>query len=237
MRLRCIEVLAHHAEDLLRAGQAQEASAVAARALSLDPGSEHAVRIIMRSLVLAGDRAGALERYEEFTQRLHQEIGTQPDPETQALADRVRHERTIRPPAPGRSGEPAEGEPRLPSGRAGTRAVAPRRCCRRRSGGATCVRPDPRRGKRSGEDPADGGAARETPTGWCRCSRGACGRRRSRRGVERHSRARPGRSARGPGVGGGTRPGSGRIPDALRSGPTDSPTSPATASRFPGGGR
>src|SRR3954451_11824607 len=114
IRLRCIEVLARHAENLLRAGQAQEASAVAARALSLDPGSEPALRIIMRSLVLAGDRAGALERYEEFTQRLQQEIGTQPDPKTQALAERVRHERTIRPPAPGRSGEPAEGEPRLP---------------------------------------------------------------------------------------------------------------------------
>jgi DNA-binding SARP family transcriptional activator len=114
IRLRCIEVLARHAEDLLRAGQAQEASTVAARALSLDPGSESALRIIMRSLVLAGDRAGALERYEEFTQRLQQEIGAQPDPETQALAERVRHERTVRPPAPGRSGEPGEGEPRLP---------------------------------------------------------------------------------------------------------------------------
>ena len=114
IRSRCIEVFARHAEDLLRAGQAQEASAVAARALSLDPGSELALRIMMRSLVLAGDRAGALERYEEFTQRLEKEIGTQPDPETQALAERVRHERTIRPPTPGRSGEHAEGEPRLP---------------------------------------------------------------------------------------------------------------------------
>jgi DNA-binding SARP family transcriptional activator len=114
VRLRCIEVLARHAEDLLRAGQAQEASAVAARALSLDPGSEPALRIIMRSLVLAGDRAGALERYEEFVARLEREIGAQPDPETEALAERVRHERPIRPPAGSRPGEPSDSEPRLP---------------------------------------------------------------------------------------------------------------------------
>jgi DNA-binding SARP family transcriptional activator len=114
VRLRCIEVLAHHAEDLLRSGLAQEASAVAARALALDPGSESALRIIMRSLVLAGDRAGALERYEEFATRLEREIGAQPDTETQALAERVRHERPIRPPSPARSGEPVEGESRVP---------------------------------------------------------------------------------------------------------------------------
>ena len=114
IRSRSIEVLARHAEDLLRAGQAQEASAVAARALSLDPGSELALRIRMRSLVLAGDRAGALERYEEFTQRLRQDIGTQPDPGDagtgRAGATRAHHPA----PTPGRSGEPAEGEPRLP---------------------------------------------------------------------------------------------------------------------------
>ncbi|HEY9013653.1 MAG TPA: BTAD domain-containing putative transcriptional regulator, partial [Gemmatimonadales bacterium] len=62
VRLRCIEVLTRFADELLRAGQAQEASAVALRALGLDPDSEPALRIAMRSLVLAGDRAGALER-------------------------------------------------------------------------------------------------------------------------------------------------------------------------------
>jgi AAA ATPase-like protein/transcriptional activator len=68
----------------------------------------------MRSLMLAGDRTGALERYEEFSTRLKQEIGAAPDPETQALAERVRHERPIRPPVPVRSGEQVDGEPRLP---------------------------------------------------------------------------------------------------------------------------
>jgi DNA-binding SARP family transcriptional activator len=114
VRARSIEVLARYADELLRAGQAQEASAVATRALGLDPGSEQALRVAMRSLVLAGDRAGALERYEEFSARLKQEIQTAPDPETQALAERVRHERPIRPPGPVRSGDQLDGEPRLP---------------------------------------------------------------------------------------------------------------------------
>ena len=113
VRLRSVDVLVHHADELLRAGQASEASAVAVRALGLDPGSESAVRVAMRSMVLAGDRAGALERYEEFAKRLRDEVGTAPGVETQALAERVRHERPIRP-AVTRSPELAEGEPRLP---------------------------------------------------------------------------------------------------------------------------
>ncbi|HZB27167.1 MAG TPA: AAA family ATPase [Gemmatimonadales bacterium] len=114
IRLRSIEVLARYADDLLRAGQAAEASVVAVRALSLDPASEPALRAAMRSLVLAGDRAGALERYEEFSARMKRDIGTDPDPETQALADRVRHERPIRPPVSAGSRELLDGEPRLP---------------------------------------------------------------------------------------------------------------------------
>ena len=114
VRMRCIEVLAHHADDLLRAGQSQEASSVATRALGLDPGSEQALRVAMRSLVLAGDRASALERYEEFSDRLKKEVGTTPDAETQALAERVRNERSLRPPGPARSRDSVDGEIRLP---------------------------------------------------------------------------------------------------------------------------
>jgi DNA-binding SARP family transcriptional activator len=114
VRLRSVDVLVHHAGDLLRTGQAAEASAVAARALGLDPTSEPAVQIAMRSLVLAGDRAGALERFEEFTARFQEEVGSAPGAETQALAERVRHERPIRPAAVTHSPELGEREPRLP---------------------------------------------------------------------------------------------------------------------------
>lgn len=114
VRLRSVDVLVHHADDLLRAGQASEATAAAVRALGLDPVSGQAMRVTMRSMVLAGDRAGALERYDGFATRLKQEIGTSPDAETQALAERVRHERSIRPRVLARANEQSDGEPRVP---------------------------------------------------------------------------------------------------------------------------
>jgi DNA-binding SARP family transcriptional activator len=114
VRHRAVEVLLRHAEQLLRSGLASEAVAEAVRALGLDPGSEPALRMAMRSLVLAGDRAAALDRYEAFAARLKREMGTTPDAETEALADRVRSERAVRPPFAVARGEPAEGEPRLP---------------------------------------------------------------------------------------------------------------------------
>jgi DNA-binding SARP family transcriptional activator len=114
VRHRSVDVLVHYADGLLRAGLASEAVAVAVRALGLDPGSEHALRVTMRSLVLAGDRAGALARYDTFSDRLKREMGTSPDAETQALADRVRHERSVRPVLAASPGEQSESEPRLP---------------------------------------------------------------------------------------------------------------------------
>lgn len=62
----------------------------------------------MKSLMLAGDRAGALHCYDSFCARLMQDLGTAPSPETEALADRVRLERTVRPlvlPKPGSAGD------------------------------------------------------------------------------------------------------------------------------------
>jgi DNA-binding SARP family transcriptional activator len=113
LRHRSIEVLLHHAEDLLQAGRAAQASGIAMRALSLEPRSEPALRVAMRSLVLAGDRTAALDRYEAFRARLKEEMGSSPDPVTEALADRVRHERSTRPAPVARAGDPAE-EPRPP---------------------------------------------------------------------------------------------------------------------------
>jgi DNA-binding SARP family transcriptional activator len=113
IRRRSVEILLHHAEDLLQSGKAGEASAVAMRALSLEPRSEPALRLSMRSLVLAGDRTAALERYEAFRSRLKDEMGSSPDPDTEALVSRVRKERALRPAAPTKSGNPA-AEPRPP---------------------------------------------------------------------------------------------------------------------------
>jgi DNA-binding SARP family transcriptional activator len=113
VRHRSIEVLLHHAEDLLQSGKAAEASGMAMRALSLEPRSEPALRSVMRSLVLAGDRTAALDRYEAFRTGLKEEMGSSPDAATEALANRVRQERSPRPAPIATAGGPAE-EPRAP---------------------------------------------------------------------------------------------------------------------------
>ena len=112
LRHRSVDVMVRHAEDLLSSGQAAEATAVALRALALEPRSEPALRITMRSLVLAGDRRAALERYETFCVRLKDEVGTDPDLATRTLAERVRHERSVRPASEAKTGD--GDEPRAP---------------------------------------------------------------------------------------------------------------------------
>ncbi len=113
-RARSVQVLVHHAGAVLRAGHAQEATAVARRALALDPRSEHAVRAALRSLALAGDRAAALELYERFSIRLAEDVGAAPEAETAALAERVRRQRLARPAVTGGGASEPDPEPRLP---------------------------------------------------------------------------------------------------------------------------
>jgi DNA-binding SARP family transcriptional activator len=113
IRQRSIEVLVRHAEDVLQSGKSGEASGIALRALSLDPRSEPALRLAMRSLVLTGERTKALEMYEGFRSLLEQEVGSSVDPATEALADRVRHERSPRPAGAGKTEDYAD-EPRPP---------------------------------------------------------------------------------------------------------------------------
>ncbi len=90
---RSVEALVHCAEALLARGSARDAAAFAQRALKLDPRSEAAARGVLRSLALAGERAAALDSYRSFSTRLREELGVEPQPETAALAERVRRER------------------------------------------------------------------------------------------------------------------------------------------------
>ena len=83
------------AETQLARGQIRPALEAALRALDLEPTSEKALRMTLRALALAGDRAAALRRYEEFTQHL-ESVGARPDDETSELAERVRRERQWR---------------------------------------------------------------------------------------------------------------------------------------------
>jgi len=116
-RGRGVEVLVRCAEHLAREGRAQEAAAVAGRALVIEPVSEPALRAALRARSLAGDRAGALELAERFYTRLA-DLGVQPGAETRAMVERVRRERGVRREVRTEgSDEPAVARPPL-SGRA-----------------------------------------------------------------------------------------------------------------------
>jgi DNA-binding SARP family transcriptional activator len=92
-RQRSVGVLVGYSEYLLARGNPGAALEAATRALTLDPGSDNAVRALMRSLSLAGDRSGALTRYDSFAKNLETSLDAQPDVETRALAERIRRER------------------------------------------------------------------------------------------------------------------------------------------------
>lgn len=96
LRQQSMEALANRARQLLDGGQIREAAVLGQRALALEPTSELAAATAMRSLAVGGDRAGALEIFDTFAARLAHELGIEPDVEIQALAERVRLERTWR---------------------------------------------------------------------------------------------------------------------------------------------
>ena len=99
-RGRSVHALVAGAEDRLAAGGVTAARELAERALARDPFSDLAAQAAIRALALEGDRGGALALYSAFRERLSNELGTEPAPETETVADRVRRERTWRlPPA------------------------------------------------------------------------------------------------------------------------------------------
>ncbi len=91
-----VDALASRARQLLAAGELREAAAAARRALALDASSAAAAREAMRSLAIAGDRAGALEIYEAHAAHLAEAVGIEPDEDSRALAERIRRERSWR---------------------------------------------------------------------------------------------------------------------------------------------
>jgi DNA-binding SARP family transcriptional activator len=68
---------------------------LARRARSLSPDDEQGLRRHMALLARAGDPAGALRTYADFTRRLRQEYDAEPSPESQALAHSIRKGRLV----------------------------------------------------------------------------------------------------------------------------------------------
>ena len=73
------------ATALLDAGDWMAAADAATAALDRDPYEEAALRVLLRSYVMAGRVAAALAAYASARQRLADELGTDPSPETIAL--------------------------------------------------------------------------------------------------------------------------------------------------------
>jgi predicted ATPase/DNA-binding SARP family transcriptional activator len=61
-------------------------------AVAADPLRESAQRALMKALAAGGNYAAAMLAYRELRQRLHRELNAEPDPDTQALMQRLRHE-------------------------------------------------------------------------------------------------------------------------------------------------
>jgi DNA-binding SARP family transcriptional activator len=82
----------------LSQGDEMAATELARRTLALDPFSDRAIRLLMESATIRGERASALGLYEEYAARLDAELGIEPEVETAALAERVQRERSFRAP-------------------------------------------------------------------------------------------------------------------------------------------
>ena len=90
-------LLVARAEEQLAVNRYVEARALARRALALDPFSEPALALGMRSAALEGDSTGALALYHDVAERLAREIGETPSAALNALADRIRAGTWLRP--------------------------------------------------------------------------------------------------------------------------------------------
>src|SRR5438132_8915140 len=83
-----------------RAGDGERAIDTVTRWLSFDPLNEEGYRRLMRLRFSQGDRAGALRAYAHGRAVLADELQVEPEPETVALAKRIRHTAPVRPAQP-----------------------------------------------------------------------------------------------------------------------------------------
>jgi DNA-binding SARP family transcriptional activator/class 3 adenylate cyclase len=88
----CLRLARHDAMG----GEHQEAAGWYERLLESDPVNEEAVQGLLEILVGRGKRTEALRRYRQFEQRLEDELGVPPEPETLALVAQI-EERAARP--------------------------------------------------------------------------------------------------------------------------------------------
>ena len=89
-RTLALELLDRAGEEAEAAGDWSGALRVGERSAEIDPFWEHGQRRMMRAWHELGERNRALRHYEKFAAWLARELEEDPDPETQALAERLR---------------------------------------------------------------------------------------------------------------------------------------------------
>lgn len=84
-----LDALQQRTEWLLSSGSVAEAKEMAQRQLNLEPWRELAHRQLMQAQALAGDRQAALAQFEAYKEIAWEELATEPEPETAALAKKI----------------------------------------------------------------------------------------------------------------------------------------------------
>ena len=144
------------AAALLEAGDWMAAADAATAAVAARPYDEASLRVLLRAYVAGGRVAAALAAYAQARERLADELGTDPSPETVALYTAILRGELPAPaaaprPRPGRAGRPGRraGLPRHDR-RAGPRTARPRSSSstgRPASGRPPCCAPGPPGGR------------------------------------------------------------------------------------------
>jgi len=113
LRRRVLSLLEQLASFRLGRGETAEAARWARQQLELEPYREEAHRQLMAALAFAGERPAALAHYEACRRLLVEELGCEPDDETQALCAQIRAGNLPLPasPAAGRLPLPATSSP------------------------------------------------------------------------------------------------------------------------------
>ena len=96
LKRRAARAASSLAQQHAAGGQAVMAGEWARRAFALSPDDEAEVRQLIELLGRVGDRAGAVQAYEEFARRLATDYQAEPAPETRALIAAVRNRQAPR---------------------------------------------------------------------------------------------------------------------------------------------
>jgi len=89
--LQHVRLLHRTCTHLLQAQQFARALPLAERLVQTEPYDEQALRTLMRTYRQMGRRGAALAAYERFVALAADELGTEPEPASQALAQAIRH--------------------------------------------------------------------------------------------------------------------------------------------------